>query len=190
MPSRKSLQAARQRKKELDTSSTQPQTLSESNSLLPDHLNTFDNRVMTTRFAFTVQNTVERGRDKAAQSVQNSESYEEIGREDQNLPKRVIFLFAPSVLQTAVTNTIHERRGQLWGTRSSRWQVGDENGDAGEAGATSRKRQRADEDVKPVKKVRVAAKHSEGESITVTFVVILCTTVFIRSHGRTNHLGR
>ncbi|KAJ6521085.1 hypothetical protein DFH09DRAFT_1098026 [Mycena vulgaris] len=49
-----------------------------------------------------VQNTVERGRDKAAQSVQNSESYEEIGREDQNLPKRVIFLFAPSVLQTAV----------------------------------------------------------------------------------------
>ncbi|KAJ6495887.1 hypothetical protein DFH09DRAFT_1103688 [Mycena vulgaris] len=50
-----------------------------------------------------VQNTVERGRDKAAQSVQNSESYEEIGREDQNLPKRVIFLFAPSVLQTAVT---------------------------------------------------------------------------------------
>ncbi|KAJ6558868.1 hypothetical protein DFH09DRAFT_1083958 [Mycena vulgaris] len=50
-----------------------------------------------------VQNTVERGRDKAAQSVQNPESYEEIGREDQNLPKRVIFLFAPSVLQTAVT---------------------------------------------------------------------------------------
>ncbi|KAJ6599733.1 hypothetical protein DFH09DRAFT_1070459 [Mycena vulgaris] len=49
-----------------------------------------------------VQNTVERGRDKAAQSVQNSESYEEIGREDQNLPKRVIFLFAPSVLQTAI----------------------------------------------------------------------------------------
>ncbi|KAJ6572499.1 hypothetical protein DFH09DRAFT_1079705 [Mycena vulgaris] len=48
-----------------------------------------------------VQNTVERGRDKAAQSVQNSESYEEIGRGDQNLPKRVIFLFAPSVLQTA-----------------------------------------------------------------------------------------
>ncbi|KAJ7091814.1 hypothetical protein C8R44DRAFT_750447 [Mycena epipterygia] len=36
-----------------------------------------------------IQNTVERGRDKAAQSVQNSESYEEIGREDQNLPKRV-----------------------------------------------------------------------------------------------------
>lgn len=35
MPSRKSLQAARQRKKELDTSSTQPQTLSESNSLSP-----------------------------------------------------------------------------------------------------------------------------------------------------------
>ncbi|KAJ6575943.1 hypothetical protein DFH09DRAFT_1078303 [Mycena vulgaris] len=57
-----------------------------------------------------VQNTVERGRDKAAQSVQNSESYEEIGREDQNLPKRVIFLFAPSVLQTAV----------IAGARSSR----------------------------------------------------------------------
>ncbi|KAJ6550005.1 hypothetical protein B0H19DRAFT_1073898 [Mycena capillaripes] len=34
--------------------------------------------------------------------MQNSESYGQIGREDQNPPKTAIFLFAPSVLQSAV----------------------------------------------------------------------------------------
>jgi predicted transcriptional regulator len=42
--------------------------------------------------------------------MQNSHRYGQIGREDQNLPKTVIFLFAPSVLQLAVSQMMGRKR--------------------------------------------------------------------------------